>query len=55
MNELFVSYSRKDTDFARQLTERLKAEGYGLFALPCSFTIPCSCSDRNTVCPFCIN
>ena len=27
MNELFVSYSRKDTDFARHLTERLKAEG----------------------------
>ena len=27
MNELFVSYSRKDTEFARQLTERLKAEG----------------------------
>ena len=27
MNELFVSYSRKDTDFARHLTETLKAEG----------------------------
>ena len=27
MNELFVSYSRKDTEFARKLTERLKAEG----------------------------
>ena len=27
MNELFVSYSRKDTDFARRLTERLKEGG----------------------------
>jgi len=26
MNELFVSYSRKDTEFARRLTDRLKAE-----------------------------
>jgi hypothetical protein len=27
MNELFVSYSRKDTEITRRLTERLKAEG----------------------------